>query len=118
MVSDASSSEVAWLPADLLGDVAVGEALAAHTSVRGHNVKEMMRSLLQLDIEVRGLTLDTAIAAYLIDPAEARYALPDLIEKYTKFARPLRRHSWSCRQDRVAPTWLHRTDGRTSCTSR
>ncbi len=88
VVSDASSSEVAWLPADLLGDVAVGEALAAHTSVRGHNVKEMMRSLLQLDIEVRGLTLDTAIAAYLIDPAEARYALPDLIEKYTKFARP------------------------------
>ena len=88
VVSDASSSEVAWFPADLLGDVAVGEALAAHTSVRGHNVKEMMRSLLQLDIEVRGLTLDTAIAAYLIDPAEARYALPDLIEKYTKFARP------------------------------
>ncbi|MEZ7962732.1 MAG: DNA polymerase I [Ilumatobacter sp.] len=88
VVSDASSSEVAWLPADLLGDVAVGEALAAHTSVRGHNVKEMMRSLLQLDIEVRGLTLDTAIAAYLIDPAEARYALPELIEKYTKFARP------------------------------
>ena len=88
VVSDASSSEVAWVPADLLGDAAVGAALAAHTSVRGHNVKEMMRSLLQLDIEVRGLTLDTAIAAYLIDPAEARYALPDLIEKYTKFARP------------------------------
>ncbi|WP_395157099.1 DNA polymerase I [Ilumatobacter sp.] len=88
VVSDASSSEVAWVPAGLLGDEAVGAALAAHTNVRGHNVKEMMRSLLQLDIEVRGLTLDTAIAAYLIDPAEARYALPDLIEKYTKFARP------------------------------
>lgn len=88
VVSDASSSEVAWVPADLLGEEAVGAALAAHTSVRGHNVKEIMRSLLQLDIEVRGLTLDTAIAAYLIDPAEARYALPDLIEKYTKFARP------------------------------
>ena len=88
VVSDASSSEVAWVPANLLGDESVGAALAAHTSVRGHNVKEMMRSLLQLDIEVRGLTLDTAIAAYLIDPAEARYALPDLIEKYTGFARP------------------------------
>ncbi len=37
---------------------------------------------------MRGLTLDTAIAAYLIDPAEARYTLPDLIEKYTKYARP------------------------------
>ena len=44
--------------------------------------------LLDLDVEVRGLTLDTAIAAYLIDPAEARYSLPDLVEKYTRFARP------------------------------
>lgn len=88
VVSDASASEVAWIPAELLGDEAVGAALAAHQSVRGHNVKEMMRSLLGLDVEIRGLTLDTAIAAYLIDPAEARYALPDLIEKYTAFARP------------------------------
>ncbi|MDA3033176.1 MAG: DNA polymerase I [Actinomycetota bacterium] len=88
VVSDGSSSEVAWVPADLLGDEAVGAALTAHTSVRGHNVKEMMRSLLEIDIEVRGLTLDTAIAAYLIDPAEAHYALPDLIEKYTSFGRP------------------------------
>ncbi len=47
-----------------------------------------MRSLLEYDIEVRGLTLDTAIAAYLIDPAEARYTLPDLVEKYTAYARP------------------------------
>ena len=88
VVSDGSASEVAWIPADLLGDETLGEALGAHQSVRGHNVKELMRSLLGLDIEMRGLTLDTAIAAYLIDPAEARYALPDLIEKYTRFARP------------------------------
>ena len=39
-------------------------------------------------IDLNGLALDTAIAAYLIDPAEARYTLPDLIEKYTRFARP------------------------------
>ncbi|WP_394934971.1 DNA polymerase I [uncultured Ilumatobacter sp.] len=88
VVSDGSASEVAWIPADLLGDEALGEALGAHQNVRGHNVKELMRSLLGLDIEMRGLTLDTAIAAYLIDPAEARYALPDLTEKYTQFARP------------------------------
>ena len=88
VVSDASASEVAWIPSELLGDPAVGEALGSHASVRGHNVKELMRSLLGLDIEMRGLSLDTAIAAYLIDPAEARYALPDLIEKYTSFARP------------------------------
>ena len=88
VVSDGTASEVAWIPSEMLGDDAVGAALAAHESVRGHNVKEAMRSLLGLDIEMRGLRLDTAIAAYLIDPAEARYALPDLIEKYTTFARP------------------------------
>jgi DNA polymerase-1 len=47
-----------------------------------------MRSLLATGVELRGLALDTAIAAYLIDPAEARYTLPDLVEKYTRFARP------------------------------
>ncbi len=88
VVSDGSVSSVAWIPAELIGDADVGRALAGHRSVRGHNIKELMRSLLALDIEMRGLTLDTAIAAYLIDPAEARYTLPDLIEKYTKFARP------------------------------
>ena len=43
----------------------------------------------------RGLALDTAIAAYLLDPAEARYALDDLLERYT----PLR----SCPPTTPAP---------------
>ena len=88
VVLDASVAEVLWIPADVLADDAVRTALGTHGNLRGHNVKPLMRSLLEFDVEVRGLTLDTAIAAYLIDPAEARYTLPDLIEKYTKFARP------------------------------
>jgi DNA polymerase-1 len=88
VVVDASVAEVLWIPADVLADDAVRSALGAHRNLRGHNVKPLMRSLLEFDVEVRGLTLDTAIAAYLIDPAEARYTLPDLIEKYTRFARP------------------------------
>lgn len=87
-VRDAEAAEVLWIPADVLDDPAVGAALAGHRNVRGHDVKPLMRSMLALGVEMRGLTLDTAIAAYLIDPAEARYALPDLIEKYTRFARP------------------------------
>ena len=47
-----------------------------------------MRTLLELGIDLRGLELDTAIAAYLLDPAEARYELPLLIERYTRFAAP------------------------------
>jgi len=88
VVTDASVAEVLWIPADVVADDAVRSAIAAHRNLRGHNVKPLMRSLLEFDVEVRGLTLDTAIAAYLIDPAEARYTLPDLIEKYTRFARP------------------------------
>ena len=88
VVTNASVAEVLWIPAEVLADDAVRHALGAHANLRGHNVKPLMRSLLEFDVEVRGLRLDTAIAAYLIDPAEARYTLPDLIEKYTKYARP------------------------------
>ena len=88
VVADPSAADVAWLPAEVLRHETVAAALAGHDNLRGHNVKPLMRSLLEFDIELRGLTLDTAIAAYLIDPAEARYTLPDLIEKYTRYARP------------------------------
>ena len=88
VVRDAASADVAWLPAALLSDDRVALALAGHEVVYGHNVKPLMRSLFAAGIDLNGLALDTAIAAYLIDPAEARYTLPDLIEKYTKFARP------------------------------
>ncbi len=57
-------------------------------AVRGHDAKPLMRSLLQLGIDLDGLELDTAIAAYLLDPAEARYELPHLVERYTRFAAP------------------------------
>ncbi len=87
-VTDPETSEVAWLPERLLADASVGAAIAAHTNVRGHNAKAIIRSLLERGIDLRGLRLDTAIAAYLIDPAEARYELADLITKFTRFAPP------------------------------
>lgn len=88
VVIDAEAAEVAWISGDLLDDRGVHAALAGHVDVRGHQIKPLMRSLLGLGCSLDGIALDTAIAAYLIDPAEARYELPDLIEKYTGFARP------------------------------
>ena len=88
VVTDAASAAVAWFPGAMLRDDAVAEALGAHPRVRGHNVKALMRSLLEADVDLRGLALDVAIAAYLIDPAEARYALSDLLQKHTAFAPP------------------------------
>ena len=87
-VTDASTSSVAWVSGELLRDDGVAAALGDHTNVRGHTVRPLMRSLLDADIDVRGLRLDIAIAAYLIDPAEARYELGDLLTKFTVFAPP------------------------------
>lgn len=88
IVSEPESAEVTWIPGHLLDDVDVHAALAAHSDVRGHRIKPLMRSLLDVGVSLDGIALDTAIAAYLIDPAEVSYDLPDLIEKYTEFARP------------------------------
>jgi len=87
VVTDAAAAGVTWVPREHLDDPAVGDALAA-TRVRGHDVKPLMRSLLAMGIDAAGLELDTAIAAYLLDPAEARYQLADLVERYTRFAAP------------------------------
>ena len=88
LVTDPATSAVCWIPGVLMRDDAVAEALGGHVHLRGHNVKPLMRSLLEADLDVRGLQLDTAIAAYLIDPAEARYELADLLLKFTEFAPP------------------------------
>lgn len=89
IVTDAAAAEVAWLPAVTATDEAVLAALAAHRGWRGHNTKALMRWLLGKQGagvgRVPGLRLDTQIAAYLIDPADTRYALRDLVARYTRY---------------------------------
>ena len=87
VVTDADAAAVTWIPGDHLDDPAVAGALG-QAAVRAHDVKALMRTLLAHDppIDLAGLTLDTAIAAYLLDPAEARYQLGHLVERYTRFA--------------------------------
>ena len=83
VVSAGHSGDVVWLsPADLTLP-AVREALGSRP-VRAHQAKELLRVLASDHrVDVRGLQLDTALAAYLLDPAETRYALPALLERYT-----------------------------------
>ncbi|MEY2959821.1 MAG: polymerase [Actinomycetota bacterium] len=88
VVTDAASSEVAWVPMMLLTDPLVTEALVGSERVRGHQVKALMRSLLGSGIDLRGLVLDVALAAYLLEPSEGRYELADLLPKYTQWAAP------------------------------
>jgi DNA polymerase-1 len=71
------------VPGDLLGTASVVKKLNAVLGhqVIGHNVKETMRSLLPLGIDLTGLVMDTAVAAYLLDASTGEYALQQLREQ-------------------------------------
>ncbi|HUR17942.1 MAG TPA: DNA polymerase I [Acidimicrobiales bacterium] len=78
-----------WLDADLLDDPAVVVALnrlltADGPPLQAHRAKELMRGLDRHGIEVGNLDLDTALAAYLVDPAESAYLLEDLCARYAQ----------------------------------
>ncbi len=88
IVTDRDACEVAWIPAEIVADPAVLGALASHPQLRGHNAKALMRWALGHGMEITGLQLDVAIAAYLIDPADVRYALADLLQRYTSYQLP------------------------------
>ncbi|MGQ0520632.1 MAG: DNA polymerase I [Actinomycetota bacterium] len=84
----AATAGATWLPVDLLDDPAVALALGrlfdrAGPALVAHKAKELMRGLDRHGVDVRSLDLDTAVAAYLIDPAEALYLLEDLVARYT-----------------------------------
>jgi len=51
----------------------------------GHNVKNLMRSLLDRDLPVDGWVSDTALAAYLLDPSASDYDLAELASFYCGF---------------------------------
>ncbi len=75
----------AWyLPADLLHDAHVAAAGRALVGPDGpplivHRAKELMHGL---GDDLRALRADTALMAYLLDPAEGKYRLEDLTLRY------------------------------------
>jgi DNA polymerase I len=88
VVTNVETGDVVWIPAHVVGDPAVLAAIASHPVLRGHNVKALMRWSLEHGALITGLQLDVAIAAYLIDPADVRYALADLLLRYTLYQLP------------------------------
>jgi len=71
----------------LVAEPEVLAALAAAVGPGGvgvvaHDAKELMRSLLPLGVDVTGLVVDTAVAAYLLDPSVDQYRLSDLAARF------------------------------------
>jgi DNA polymerase-1 len=75
IVTDAAAADVAWLPAGDADSTGRAGGARPHRPGGAHHAKPLMRSLLGEGGTLGGLQLDTAIAAYLIDPAETRYAV-------------------------------------------
>jgi DNA polymerase-1 len=77
VVVDAAAAEVAWIPADVLTTLDFdGLPFVAH------DAKPLQRSLLDAGLGEPGLRVDTKLAAYLVDPADTRYELGELLERY------------------------------------
>ncbi|HLE94879.1 MAG TPA: DNA polymerase I, partial [Acidimicrobiia bacterium] len=52
------------------------------SSLVGHDLKELVRALLDLDHDVARLEMDTALAAYIINPSQRTYDLEALVERW------------------------------------
>jgi DNA polymerase-1 len=81
----ATPDNALWLASDRFADPPIHQALErlfAHVAVHAHRAKELMRGLAAYDIEFTSLGIDTAVAAYLVDPADSLYLLEDLCARY------------------------------------
>ena len=102
---DPAEGQVAFAPGGVLQDPEARDALAAlvgdsadgnATESAGgrvrplavHDGKALMGPLLERDVEMRDPLIDTMLAAYLLDPADARYDLSDLAARYADIDPP------------------------------
>ena len=92
-VVDPAGAEVAWIPAPLLADDDVDAALDRLRLSRPlamHGAKPLFRRLLDAAPQrpLPDLAVDTILAAYLLDPAETRYAIGDVLVRYAHLELP------------------------------
>ena len=100
---DAEAGRVAFAPGELLTDPGVREALAGlvgdgvvaspghdqrNRPLAVHDGKALMGGLLDRGVEMRDPLIDTMLAAYLLDPADARYDLSDVAGRYAGLDPP------------------------------
>ena len=72
--------EAAIVPFDAAGPIL--DALeSGQAALAGHDVKDLVRALLELDRDVDRLDMDTALAAYIVNPAQRTYDLEELAER-------------------------------------
>jgi DNA polymerase-1 len=85
IVVDASASVVAWIGVEVLQDKNVLSNLSALRKIRAHNAKPLCRWLMDHGLDLRSVSLDTTIGAYLLDPSDNKFDLQQVLERYTNY---------------------------------
>jgi len=85
IVVDPTASAVAWIGVDVLQDKAVLDGLGALAKIRAHHAKPLLKWLMDHGVDLRSITLDTAIAAYLLDPSDNKFDIQEVLGRYTNF---------------------------------
>ena len=63
-------------------DALLEKLFSAEVKKAGHNVKDLMRTLLENSLGIEGFVFDTALAAYLVSSTDSDYELSRLSELY------------------------------------
>ena len=93
VVVDPESAQTVWIPAEHLDDEAVIAGLdpwlgPAGPGAAAHGGKALLHALFERGLDGATLRFDTRLAAYLLDPAEARYAIDELLVRYAELQLP------------------------------
>jgi len=93
ILSNSEIAEVLHIPDSVIADPEVTELLRHLVSADGpgiaiHDAKPVVRCLLDAGIDVTGLAFDSALAAYLLDPAGRAYEVAQLLSRFTGMELP------------------------------
>jgi DNA polymerase-1 len=72
-----------WLPAAVLEDHNVLRQIEQIPALSMHHAKPLLRWFLARGIDIHNLRMDTAIAAYLLDPSDNRFVIDEVLSRYT-----------------------------------
>ena len=85
IVVDASASAVVWIGVDVLQDKLVLEGIQGLKKIRAHHAKPLLKWMMDHGVDLRSIVLDTAIAAYLLDPSDNKFDIQEVLGRYTNF---------------------------------
>jgi DNA polymerase-1 len=84
IVVDQVKNSVVWIQSSIVLDKAVLARFATTACISGHHVKPMLRWFLDRNIDIAKIGFDTAIAAYLLEPAQSKLEAHEVLARYTE----------------------------------